>query len=253
MFRNPHVRLGNLICVLSASASVVVQFFCTLYLQNLLELSPLRTGLAFLPVTTAIVLVSSRAGRLVGRFGLRRMLMASAAMSALGLLLLGTSMAGADGAGDAGSYWTRVLPGVVIFGIGAGLGFAPAMIVSTTGVRDDEQGLASGLLNTSFQLGAPLGLAVLSAVSVHASRGGAGPEELAAGLRAAFLWALALPVLTLAATLALPGRAGRAHVTARHRSRPAPEQGHEPVLGARRLGHGDGRVEDAEVLPVADP
>jgi EmrB/QacA subfamily drug resistance transporter len=205
MFRNPHVRLGNLICALSASAGLAVQFFCTLYLQNLLDLSPLRTGLAFVPVTAAIVLVSSRAGRLVGRFGLRRLLAASAAMSALGLLLLAVSLATGDGAAADGSYWTRVFPGVVIFGIGAGLGFAPAMIVSTTGVRDDEQGLASGLLNTSFQLGAPLGLAALSAVSVYASHGGTGPGELAAGLRAAFLCALALPALTMAATLALPG------------------------------------------------
>ncbi|MBC6461339.1 MFS transporter, partial [Actinomadura sp. HBU206391] len=204
MFRNPQVRLGNLICALSASAGLAVQFFCTLYLQNLLNLSPLQTGLAFVPVTAAIVLISSRAGRLVGRFGVRRMLVGTAALSALGLLLLAVSVATGDGTAAGGAYWTRVLPGVVVFGVGAGLGFAPAMIVATTGVRDDEQGLASGLLNTSFQLGAPLGLAALSAVSVYASHGGTGPGELAAGLRAAFLCALALPALTMAAVLALP-------------------------------------------------
>ncbi|MFI6452352.1 MFS transporter [Streptosporangium amethystogenes] len=196
MFANPHVRYGNLICVLSASIVLVTQYFTTLSLQNVAGLSPLQTGLAFAPVTAVIVVVSGRAGALIARFGLRRMLAGGASAAALGLLVLGLSPADA--------LWAGVLPGLLLSGLGAGLMFAPSMIVSTTGVPEGDQGLASGLLNTSFQLGAPLGLAVMSAVAAAVTGGETGAQALADGYRSAFLWALALPTLIVVAVAALP-------------------------------------------------
>ncbi|MBB2908874.1 EmrB/QacA subfamily drug resistance transporter [Streptosporangium becharense] len=204
LLATPTVRYGNLICALSAAAALVTQYFTTLSLQNVAGMSPLETGLAFAPVTAIIVVVSGRAGALVARFGVRLMITAGAAATALGLLLLGLAPSGA--------VWTGALPGLLISGLGAGLMFAPSMIVSTSGVPDEDQGLASGLLNTSFQLGGPLGLAVLSAVAASVTGGATGgvtggatgTQALTDGYRAAFLWSLALPALIVAAVAALP-------------------------------------------------
>ncbi|WP_344967932.1 MFS transporter [Streptosporangium fragile] len=213
MLADPNVRYGNLICALSAAAALVTQYFTTLSLQNVAGLSPLQTGLAFAPVTAIIVVVSGRVGALVARFGVRRMLAGGAAVTALGLLVLGLAPPGA--------LWTGVLPGLLLGGLGAGLMYAPSMIVSTTGVADGDQGLASGLLNTSFQLGGPLGLAVLNAVAAAVAGGATGAQALTDGYRAAFLWSLALPTLIAAAVAALPGD--------RSRGMPAPGSASPPT------------------------
>ncbi|KAB2349065.1 MFS transporter [Actinomadura rudentiformis] len=186
MFRDPHVRYGNLVCALIASAALVTQFFATLHLQNVAGLGALATGLVFAPVTLIIVVVSGKAGALVSRFGARATLVAAAGCTALGLLAMAAGPAAIDG-------WAALLPGLLISGLGAGLAYAPSMMVATTGVADAEQGLASGLLNTSFQLGAPLGLALMSTVAA-----------VAGGYQAAFLAALVFPALVLVAVQALP-------------------------------------------------
>ncbi|WP_083999575.1 MFS transporter [Actinomadura kijaniata] len=193
LLANAHVRHGNLICVFTASAALVTQYFGTLYLQNAAGLSPLGTGLVFAPVTLVIVLISGRAAGLMARFGARALLLGGAAVTALGLALL--ALAPAFGGG-----WAVALPGLLLSGAGSGLSFAPSMAVATTGVADDDQGLASGLLNTAFQLGAPLGLAATGAVAAAAT----GPAAAADGYRAAFWAALALPALAAVMTAALP-------------------------------------------------
>jgi EmrB/QacA subfamily drug resistance transporter len=195
MFRNPHVRYGNLVLAASAVAALASMFFGTLYLQGVLQLSPFQTGLGFTPVLVAILLISSRAGALVARFGTSRLLVLAALLVGAGLLLL--SFVRADG-----SYWTDVLPGLTLAGMGAGLSFAPAMIVATTGIPEADQGLAGGLVNTSSQLGGALGLAVLNTVASSViPAAGAGPEQLVAGYRTGFLWSLVVPLLMLACAL----------------------------------------------------
>jgi MFS family permease len=156
----------------------------------------MAAGLGSLPVTVAILIVASRTGALVARFGVLRLLVASSVLLALGAGLL--SMVAVEG-----GYWTHVLPGLLVSGIGAGLSFAPAMIVATTGVARGDQGLASGLVNTSMQIGGALGLAVFTAVAAAAA--GPNPEltELTSGYQAAFRWALLLPAAVLATVAAL--------------------------------------------------
>ncbi|MBP2329392.1 EmrB/QacA subfamily drug resistance transporter [Kibdelosporangium banguiense] len=200
MFRNGNVRYGNLICVLTSGAATVSVFFSSLYLQRVLGYSPLQAGMGFAPVTLVILVISSRTGSLVQRFGVRTLLLGSAVLTGVGAVLL--SLAPADG-----NYWAHVLPGLVISGAGAALSFAPAMIVSTTGVADNEQGLASGLLSTSQQIGAALWLAILNTVvaSVIASApDGTSREAMTSGFQAGFLWLLVVPVLTVLCVLALP-------------------------------------------------
>lgn len=196
MFRNPNVRYGNIISVLSAGGATVSVFLCTLYLQQVLGLSPMEAGLGFAPITALILVISLRISQLIKRFGVRNLLLASSALFALGSVLL--YFVAVDG-----SYWTHVLPGLAISGAGAALSLAPAMILCTTGVPDEEQGLASGLLSTSQQLGAALSLALLNAV-VAAAGDGSGDQALIDGFRTGFLASLILPVGMVLCVLALP-------------------------------------------------
>jgi EmrB/QacA subfamily drug resistance transporter len=196
LLRDPNVGYGNLLCVLNAGAAMVASMFSMLYMQGVLGMGPMAAGLGSLPVTTAILVVASRTGALVARFGVLRLLVASSVLLALGTGLL--SMVAVDG-----GYWTHVLPGLLISGVGAGLSFAPAMIVATTGVSPGDQGLASGLVNTSMQLGGALALAVFTAVAAAAARPEPDLTELTHGYQTAFLWALILPAGVLAAVAAL--------------------------------------------------
>ncbi|MGI8911841.1 MAG: MFS transporter [Rubrobacteraceae bacterium] len=199
LFENRHVRYGNLICLLSAAAVGVVIFLTTLYLQRVLGLSPLQVGLGFAPVTLAIAIVSGYIARIIERLGLRTTLLIGNLLMTAGVVLL--AFVSADG-----SYFTHALPGLMLVGVGSGFSYAPAMIAATTGVAEGEQGLASGILNTSFQVGGALGVAILVSVAVAATDGAGVPaaEALTAGYRAGFRWAVALPLLIVVAALALP-------------------------------------------------
>lgn len=196
IFGSPQVRYGNLICVLVAATPLVTQYYATLYLQTIAGLSPLWTGLAFVPVTVSIVAISGKAGPLAARFGVHRMLTAGAVLSGCGLSALALTA-------FTSQVWFAAMPGLLLSGAAAGLSYAPSMIVSTTGVTDSEQGLASGLLNTSHQLGGAVGLAVVTTMALLISGTAAGASHLGVG----FLVAIALPVLTVATVLALPREA----------------------------------------------
>ncbi|MBO4205930.1 MFS transporter [Micromonospora echinofusca] len=199
LFRNRHVSLGNVICFASAGATMAVVFFAALVMQQVLGASSLQAGLTFAPVSALITVAALKSGAAVAKFGVKNVLLIAAACSAVGIVLL--SMTPADG-----NYLLHIVPGLVIFGIGGGLGFAPAMFVATTGVPPTEQGLASGLLSTSQQIGGVLSLALLNVVVVRVAAGGVdgSAEALMSGYRAGFLTALILPVLVAVCVLALP-------------------------------------------------
>lgn len=208
MFRNANVRYGNAISVVSAGASSVALFFSTLYMQEVIGLTPLQTGIGFVPVLAAIVLISSKAGALVAAFGVRTLLVTAALIVAAGLALL-SGLVSVDG-----SFLVSVLPGLMLVGIGSGLSLAPAMIVSTTGVADLDQGLASGLVSTSQQVGSALGVAIVNtvAVSVAGAAVGLSTQDAAThGYRIGFLVTLLAPIVMVLCVLVLP-RAVRAPV-----------------------------------------
>ncbi|MGH2614391.1 MAG: MFS transporter [Thermomicrobiales bacterium] len=184
---NGFVRAGNAVLALSAAAVGGALFFTSLYLQLVLGYSPLTVGLAFAPVTLIVLVVSPFAGRLVDRFGVRRMLAAGMTLVAAGLLSLARVPA-------EGNPFTDVLPGLAVVALGSGLSYAPAFIAGTTGVAESEQGLASGLLNTAQELGAAIGLALLGAL---AAAGGA--ASVTAGYRTGFLGAFVLAALAVVA------------------------------------------------------
>jgi MFS family permease len=170
----PLVRLGilrsgplvraNLGMMTLFGAYVGFQFIMTLYLQALNGWSPVETALAFLPAGLLVAAGSPRIGPLVDRFGVPRLFAVSATASALGYALILRLDAAPD-------YALVVLPTVLLLGIGFMLGFPSLNIQATAGVADHEQGLASGLVQSSFQIGGAIGLAIVTAV-VSASTGG---------------------------------------------------------------------------------
>ncbi len=159
IFRSRNVSGANIIQALSIAGMFGMFFLGALYLQRVLGFDALETGLAFLPVTIVMGTLSIRySERLIMRFGARKTLLPGLAFIAVSLLLL--TQAPVDG-----NYWQHVLPTMILLGFGAGLSFPALMTLAMSGVDHQEAGLASGLVNTSAQVGGALGLAVLATLS----------------------------------------------------------------------------------------
>ncbi|HEY1989872.1 MAG TPA: MFS transporter [Acidimicrobiales bacterium] len=158
LFRSRAVSGANAAMFLVGAAIFAMWFFLTLYLQQVLGYSPLVTGFTFLPQTAAIAIGATVAGRLVPKFGPRPLIVAGGLLAAGGLYWL--SFISADG-----NYWTSALGGGVMCTLGMGLAFTPIAVAATGGVPKEEAGLASGLMNTSRQIGASVGLAVLTTLA----------------------------------------------------------------------------------------
>jgi predicted MFS family arabinose efflux permease len=151
-------------------------FFLTQFLQDVLGFSPLRAGLAFLPMTLLLFAVSRGVPRLMPVFGPWRLMIA-------GMLPVVAGMALLSQVSPATSYWTGIFPPMVLLGAGMGVVFVPLTTVSLAGVRPQDSGAASSMVNVMQQLGGSLGLAVLVAVFGTASRTAA--EHPVDGLSAA--------------------------------------------------------------------
>jgi fucose permease len=135
------------------------QFFLqTLYMQQVLRYSAIQTGLAFMTMTVAIVIFSNVAQLLVGRLGVRRVL-------TTGLLLTTAALALLTRLPTDGRYVSDLLPAFVLAGLGMALTFVPMTIAGLTGVTGSDAGVASGLINTSRQIGGAVGLAAVSSIA----------------------------------------------------------------------------------------
>ena len=148
------LRTANTIVLLFSAALFPMWFISSLYLQQVLGLSPLHTGLIFLPMTLTIMLIASRAGKLVGLFGVRTVLGGGLIMLTGGLLLF-------TRIGSSGSPLIYVIIPGVLTAAGIAMSIVPSTIAATQGAKEGQAGLASGLVNTSRQVGGGLGLALL--------------------------------------------------------------------------------------------
>jgi fucose permease len=165
------------------------------YLQGTLGWSALRSGLAFLPFVAAIALGVHATSQTVARLGSRVLVAGGMTLAALGALLLSQ-------ASDHAGYATELLPGFVVLGLGLGLAFPAVSITAMSDVRHESAGLASGLLSTAHEVGAALGVAVLSALA-------AGPRiDYDGGTLAAAIAAGALTLLAAAVVPAVRPPAG---------------------------------------------
>lgn len=163
IFRSRNVTGANLIQVLSVAGMFGMFFLGALYLQRILDYDALQTGLAFLPVTILMGTLSVRyTDRLIMRFGARTMVLGGLALFMAGLAMF--TQAPVDG-----DYVSHVLPVMVLLGTGAGLCFPALMTLAMSGITSSDAGLASGLINTTAQVGGALGLAVLATLSASRS------------------------------------------------------------------------------------
>jgi EmrB/QacA subfamily drug resistance transporter len=161
IFRTRSLTAANTVMLAVGGGIFAIFYFATLYVQEILHLSPVQAGLGFLPLTAAIIAASGVAQQIIGpRLSVIPVALVGMAMAAAGLLLL--SRVSADG-----SYLSDVLPGIVVMGIGLGFTFVPLTLIATTNVTADDAGLASGLFNTSQQVGGALGLAILSTIAAN--------------------------------------------------------------------------------------
>jgi EmrB/QacA subfamily drug resistance transporter len=154
------LRAANVVMLVVASGLFAMFFFNTLYIQRVLDFSPLQAGLAFLPFTVGIAIGAGVSQGLMKSLGLRTTAAIGLTIASAGMLALLTIDAD-------GSYLADVLPMMIPLSIGMGLTFVPVTLLATSGLQADVAGLASGLFNTSQQIGGALGLAILSTISVN--------------------------------------------------------------------------------------
>jgi EmrB/QacA subfamily drug resistance transporter len=179
------LRIANNIVLLFSASLFPMWFVSSLYLQQVLYLSPLHTGLIFLPMTLVIMLVASRTGKLVSHFGVRPVLGGGLVMLTGGMLLLAKI-------GSSGSPIVYIMLPGLLTAAGIAMSIVPSTIAATQGAKEGQAGLASGLVNTSRQIGGGLGLAILVTLATSRSSHliGAGhgvAQSLTDGFRLAYL------------------------------------------------------------------
>lgn len=198
IFRTPNLGGANLAQLLLGAAWVPMWFFLNLYLQQVLGLSAFPSGAALLPMTVLIMVgMILLAPRAIGRFGPKAVLVTGLAVLAAGLLVM--SFLRPDG-----NYWIDVLPASLIAAIGMSLAFIPSLGMALSSARPEEGGLASGIVNTSYQVGSALGLAVMTAVAAANGADQIGDAvALTEGYSAALVGAAVLAVVGVVAAAVL--------------------------------------------------
>jgi EmrB/QacA subfamily drug resistance transporter len=222
IFRLRTLRGANVIGLLLGMSLFSMFFFISLYMQQVLGYEPLKAGLAYLPLATLIILSAGAASQLVTRVGFKPTLIAGLLFVAAGLVWFGQVSPG-------GGYVSDVLFPSMLAAVGLGLAFVPVTIAAVTNVKPDEAGLASGLINTSQQVGGALGLAVLATVAtgrtdnVFASGERNPAVALTEGFQDAFLVGAGMAILAaLLAAVLISSKDSREHAEAARRGEAAP-------------------------------
>lgn len=184
---------ANVAGLILGTALFAMFLVLTLYMQQVLGYSPMRTGIGYLAVAGTAIVWSGVAAQLVNRVGVKPVLVAGMSFLSAGLLYF--TQVSVDG-----SYLGDLLPGFLLISIGMGFSFVPISIAALAGVHPSEAGLASGLINTSQQIGGALGIAVLSAVASSSTNdalasGSSLPVALTDGFHAAFYGAAAVALV----------------------------------------------------------
>jgi MFS family permease len=215
IFRIRTLTGANVVGLLVGASLFSMFFFITLYMQQVLGYSPIHAGLSYLPLAITIIIAAGVASQLVTRIGFKPVL-------ATGMALIAVALAWFSQVSVGGSFTSDILGPSLLAATGLGFAFVTTTIAAVSGVREQESGLASGLINTSQQIGGALGLAVLATIAtsrtdnVMASAGGdpsALTNALTEGFQAAFLGGAVIAALGFVLTLVLiRSRDSRAHV-----------------------------------------
>jgi predicted MFS family arabinose efflux permease len=223
IFGSRQLTGANLVVFFLGSAVFAMWYFVSLYLQEVLGFTPLEAGVSFAPMSLTIVAASSIAGRAVTRIGAGPLL-------AVGMGLIAAGMALFSGVAVHGSYLGDVLLPALVTAAGIGMSFVPVTIAAVSGVAPQEAGLASGLVNTSRQVGGSLGLAALATLATQRTAdvlggGATTPAALTAGFHRAFLLGAGFAAAGALAALVLIGRVRPGRRGARAREAGAEAQG----------------------------
>jgi EmrB/QacA subfamily drug resistance transporter len=190
---------GGLFLMLAAAGSIFGLFLLSsMYLQNVLGMGPLTTGLAFIPLALAAGAGAHAAGHITSKHGVRGPLAAAFLIAAAGMTLLAHL-------GGNGSYVTDVLPGMLVAGFGLGIAVVSVSIAVLTGARQDETGMISGLNSTGHEIGGTVGVAIFSTIT--AGSGALAGPQAASGVATAFIAAAVLASLASLLALAILPRA----------------------------------------------
>jgi EmrB/QacA subfamily drug resistance transporter len=203
---------ANVVGLLLGGLTFAMFFMLSLYMQQVLGLSALQTGVGYLAVALTAILASGVAQAFVTRIGVKPAM-------AFGIVLMALGNVWFTQVSASGSYWVDLLPGFFAIGVGLGFSFVPMSIAALAGVAPHEAGLASGLINTSQQIGGALGVAVFSTVSTtrteHLLKSGDDVKSaLTSGFSLAFWIAVGFAIAGLAATLVMIRREELAAVPA---------------------------------------
>jgi MFS family permease len=201
IFQTRTVSGANVAGFIMGTALFAMFLMLTLYMQQVLGYSAMKTGVAYLAVAGTAILWSAVAAQLVTRMGVKPVLV-------LGMTLLTAGLVYFTQVSVGGSYLGDLLPGFLLIGVGIGFAFVPISIAALAGVEAAEAGLASGLINTSQQIGGALGIAALSTIATSRTEdavasGTALPTALVDGFSAAFLAGVIIAGLGVVAALTL--------------------------------------------------
>jgi EmrB/QacA subfamily drug resistance transporter len=206
IFRIRTITGANVVGILVGASLFSMFFFISLYMQQVLGYSPIKAGLSYLPLAISIILSAGIASQLVTKVGFKPILAGGMALIAAGLLWFSQISVH-------GTFLADILGPSLLAAVGLGFAFVPVTIAAVSGIEDREQGLASGLINTSQQVGGALGLAILAAVSTSVTGSSRDPSVLTEGFQEAFLVGAGFAIAGLIATLLLIRSSdSRAHV-----------------------------------------
>jgi predicted MFS family arabinose efflux permease len=160
IFKTPNLLASNIVMALLGAAWIPMWFFLNLYLQQVQGYGAFESGLALLPMTAAImVLMIGASSRLISRLGIRHSLVAGLGLLAVAMLMFMATPT------SKGSFVTHVLPASLVAAGGMSLAYIPALMSAVSHAKKEESGLASGIVNTSYQIGSALGLAMMVAIA----------------------------------------------------------------------------------------
>ena len=174
IFKTRNLLASNIVMALLGAAWIPMWFFLNLYIQQILGYGPMESGLVLLPMTVMImVLMISYTPRLVNRFGLKKNMITGMALLAIAMVLFSVTPSAAAASDNSNSsignenliYMIYVLPASLVAALGMSLAYIPVLTAAVSNIRKEESGLGSGLVNTSYQIGSALGLAIMVAIS----------------------------------------------------------------------------------------
>ena len=204
IFRIPNLLASNIAMALLGASWIPMWFFLNLYLQQVLNYGPFESGLALLPMTVVImVLMISTTPRLMSRFGIKRNLVIGLGLLAAGIAMFALTPSNSSEKNTAYTFMLYVLPASLIAALGMSLAYIPVLTAAISNAHKKQTGLASGLVNTSYQIGSALGLAIIVAVASNQTEtldniGLPSIEALNGGFHSAFIIGAIISIIATA-------------------------------------------------------